>query len=198
MFKVVRSLLNPLVISLALHVGSIILAETYYGSAQAFPGHNSVQRRAPLRVSLLASHVPATFVRPSDLHTIKPESEKITLPEGIVSLPGPYYFPPHELSRRPQATLPVAIDYPENVPLVAWKHVVLRLLINEAGDVDKVIVETADVPGELEILARQAFVQAKFQPGLRGEMPVKSQMRVEITFESGSAPPPPGTMLPAR
>jgi len=75
---------------------------------------------------------------------------------------------------------------------------VLRLLINEAGDVDKVIVETVDVPGELEILASQAFVQAKFQPGLRGEMPVKSQMLVEITFESGSTPPPPGTMLPAR
>ena len=95
-------------------------------------------------------------------------------------------------------TRPVAIEYPEKAPLVVWRHVVLRLLINEAGDVDKVIVETADVPSELETLARQAFVQAKFQPGLRGDIPVKSQMLVEIIFEGVNALPPTGAMLPAR
>ena len=198
MLKEVRSLLNPLAISLALHAGSIALAETYYGSAQALPGHNPARRQASLLVSLLAGNVSATLARPTDLQAVKPEQGEIALSEGIVSLPGPYYFPPQELSRRPQVTLPVAIDYPEKAPLVAWKHVVLRLLINEAGDVDKVIVETTDVPSELEALARQAFAQAKFQPGLRGDIPVKSQMLVEIIFEGENALPPTGAILPAR
>jgi hypothetical protein len=92
----------------------------------------------------------------------------------------------------------VLLDYPENAPLVAKNHVVLRLLISETGVVDKIIVETTDVPGELENLARQAFAQAKFQPGLRGEIPVKSQMLVEITFEADNATPPPGAIIPIR
>ncbi|MBI4989118.1 MAG: energy transducer TonB [Rhodocyclales bacterium] len=183
--------------SLALHAGGLALMDAYYG-APLSGGARIARHQAPLRVVFLDARMASLGNESAGLGPDAAGGASVSLPEGIVSLPGPYYFPPQELSRKPQAAAPVPLDYPENAPLVAKNHVVLRLLISEAGDVDKIIVETADVPGELEALARLAFAQAKFQPGLRGETPVKSQMFVEITFEGGNVPPPSGAMLPAR
>lgn len=197
MLRNTSSLLAPLMTSLALHAGGLALMDAYYG-APLSGGARIARHQAPLRVVFLDARMASLGNESAGLGPDAAGGASVSLPEGIVSLPGPYYFPPQELSRKPQAAAPVPLDYPENAPLVAKNHVVLRLLISEAGDVDKIIVETADVPGELEALARLAFAQAKFQPGLRGETPVKSQMFVEITFEGGNVPPPSGAMLPAR
>ena len=190
-------LLVPLIASLALHAGGFALMDAYYG-APLSGGTRIAKRQVPLRVAFLDARLASVGNDPVVAGSGKSDSPPFPLPEGLVSLPGPYYFPPQELSRKPQVVEDIPLDYPENAPLVAKNHVVLRLLISEAGEVDKIIVETADVPGELEALARLAFAQAKFQPGLRGETPVKSQMFVEITFEGGNVPPPSGAMLPSR
>ncbi len=193
------SLLAPLALSLTLHVGGVALMDAHYGAAPGFALHQPGLRQAtPLRVSYLDARLASAADNPgrpgADVETMKSGA----LPEGIFSLPGPYYFQPQELSRKPQVATPVTLDYPDSAPLVLRNHVVLRLLISETGNVDKIIVDSADVPEELETLARQAFAQAKFKPGLRGETPVKSQMQVEITFEGGGPPPPPGVTLPPR
>lgn len=191
------SLLAPLVTSLVLHAGGFALMDAYYG-APLSGGARIARHQAPFRVAFLDARLASLGNESASLGPDAAGGASAPLPEGRVSLPGPYYFPPQELSRRPQATAPVPLDYPENAPLVAKNHVVLRLLISEAGDVDKIVVETADVPGELEALARLAFAKAKFQPGLRGETPVKSQMLVDIIFEGERSLPPSGAMLPAR
>lgn len=198
--KEASSLLTPLVASLAIHAGSLALMDILYGTAPSIRSQPE-QHRTPLRV--LNLRVPPALpanIEPAEINLEASGDASVSLPEGLVSLPSPYYFLPQELSRRPKAAAPVHLEYPENAPLVVKNHVVLRLLINESGIVDKVIVVTAEVPLELEALARQAFAQAKFQPGFRGETPVKSQMLIEITFEgsSSSSPPPPSVMLPSR
>lgn len=198
--KVASPLLIPLVASLALHAMGFALMESLYGGVTEGDARRyaTAQRPGTMRVTLFDKR-PATVDSVQGKDVSNPtDTMREPLPEGLVSLPGPYYFPPQELSRKPQAATPIPLDYPENAPPVARNHVVLRLLISEDGDVDKIIVETADVPKELELLARQAFAQAKFQPGLRGDTPVKSQMLVEITFEGENAPPPPGILLPNR
>lgn len=193
-------LLIALATSLTLHVMGFALIDSFYGAAAEGESRRdkSAQRTGTL-IATLFDRRPAQSDTSPQQHGSNPAAAlRESLPEGLVSLPGPYYFPPQELSRRPQAAAPIPLDYPENAPPVARNHVVLRLLISEIGDVDKIIVETAGVPRELELLARQAFAQAKFQPGLRGDTPVKSQMLVEITFEGENAPPPPGILLPTR
>lgn len=197
--KEASSLLTPLVASLAIHAGSLALMDIFYGTAPSIRSQ-SEQHRTPLRVLNLRVPVLPANIEPAEINLEAAGDASVSLPEGLVSLPSPYYFLPQELSRRPQAAAPVHLEYPENAPLVVKNHVVLRLLINESGIVDNVIVVTAEVPLKLEVLARQAFAQAKFQPGFRGETPVKSQMLVEITFEgsSSSSPPPPSLMLPSR
>lgn len=182
--------------SLALHAGGFVLLDTYYGAPLS--ANLLSKRLAPLHVAFLDVRLSSASLGSPEIDQAASGNALSPLPEGLVSLPGPYYFPPQELSRKPLAAVPVPLDYPENTPLVTKNRVVLRLLISETGDVDKLIVETADVPRELEALARQAFAQAKFQPGLRGKTPVKSQMLVEITFEGENAAPPPAMLLPAR
>lgn len=198
--KEASPLLVPLVTSLALHALSFALMASFYGGVTGSDsrGYAAAQRSGMLRITLFDKRPATTDTIPSKVASSPAAAAQAPLPEGLISLPGPYYFPPQELSRKPQTVAPIPLEYPENAPPVARNHVVLRLLISEIGNVDRIIVETADVPKELEFLARQAFANAKFQPGLRGDTPVKSQMLVEITFEGENSPPPPGILLPTR
>ena len=198
MFKETASLLTPLALSVALHAGGFAFLQAHYGAP---PGDRPDAARRPLalRVTTLEAKRASPFNAAAE---VSPDAAAApfqeALPEGTIALPGLYYFPPQDLSRKPQAVAPVPLEYPENAPVVPKNRIVLRLLISAAGDVDKVIVETADVPQELEQLARRAFARAKFQPGLRGDVAVGSQMLVEITFEGEDTPPPPTALLPAR
>lgn len=195
MIKGTTFLLGPLALSLALHAGGITLMETLYGARQGTQRQESTGRTEPARMAFIE----VKLVNLGATHGVDAApSTREALPEGVISLPGPYYFPPHELNLRPQVAMPVPLEYPDNAPLVPKNRVVLRLFINESGDVDLIKVETADVPDELEQLARTAFAQAKFQPGLRGNFPVKSQMLVEITFEGENTHPSPTALLPSR
>lgn len=197
MFKETASLLAPLALSVALHAGGFAFLQAHYGAP---PGDRPDAARRPLalRVTTLEAKLVSPFDTAAEVSPAAAAPFQEALPEGTIALPGLYYFPPQDLSRKPQAVAPVPLEYPENAPVVPKNRIVLRLLISASGDVDKVIVETADVPQELAQLARRAFARAKFQPGLRGDVAVGSQMLVEITFEGEDTPPPPTALLPAR
>ena len=103
---------------------------------------------------------------------------------GGPGLPGtmPRYFNASELDRRPIALLPIDPEIPEPAPKLA-SLVVLAVLINETGSVDRVVPLT-DSPGNpFRESAVAAFSRARFAPGLRNGAPVKSRMLVEVTFE---------------
>lgn len=183
-------IIRPLTASLALHAGAIMLLGTAWVMPQ--DATQSETANKPLHVTLALSERTAALAVAASGEPSSPLHE--LMPEGSPALPGPYYFPPHELSRKPQPASPVPLDYPADSPLVARGRIVLRLLINAAGNVDQVMVEQSELPQELTELARQAFSQAKFQPGMKENRPVKSQMMIEVTFESDEAPakaPPP-------
>ena len=61
-------------------------------------------------------------------------------------------------------------------------HVVLRILVNEAGVVDDVAVVRSTPQGLFERSAIDAFAAARFSPGRRLGIPVKSQMTIEVDF----------------
>jgi TonB family protein len=185
------SLVGPLLASAALHAATFLMLDAAYGPqhASAPSKYSSARaRRAPLQV-VLADTAASLPGNPADRTQAEP------LAKGLFTLPGAYYFPPQELSQKPQANAPVPLDYPADLPLVAKGHIVLRLLIGETGSVDQVIVEKTNLPKELEETARLAFAKARFNPGLRENRPVNSQLTVEVTFEAddaAAAPQPPG------
>lgn len=193
MFRDVVTLLwAPLALSCSIHVGGLVLMDACYGATARPAGQTPGATRLQANFRLLGGRPSAETQEGDAPSTASPPP----LPEGVISLPGPYYFPSEALSRKPRAAMPVPLEYPEEAPPLR-NRLVLRLYISESGDVDLVMVEAADVPAELEKLARKAFAQAKFLPGMRGEAAVKSQLLVEITFE-GENLPQPAALLPVR
>lgn len=103
----------------------------------------------------------------------------------------PRYFSASELDRRPIALLPVDPEIPDPAPPYATL-VLLAILINETGSVDRVIPLT-DTPGNpFRESAAAAFARARFAPGIRNGAAVKSRMLVEVRFEAAKndSPPP--------
>jgi len=128
---------------------------------------------------------------PKRARTLSPEAAAGIENGGGLAVAKPRYFNASELDRRPIALLPVDPAYPQPAPKHA-RLVVLAILINEAGTVDRVVPLT-DSPGDpLRESAAAAFSRARFAPGLRNGAPVKSRMLVEVSFEGAKDDPPQG------
>ena len=108
---------------------------------------------------------------------------EITLP------PQPYYFPTDQLTEKPQ----VAQDLPPELALALSgstsstgpRAAILRLLINENGDIDQVIIEESNFSEEEKNRIIEACKKMKFKPGKLEEMSVNAEMRIELTIDGG-------------
>jgi TonB family protein len=98
----------------------------------------------------------------------------------------PRYLPAEELDERPLVRTPVHPVFPADAP-VASGRVVLRLLISEGGAVDKAVAVQADPSGVFERAAVDAFTNARFTPGRKNGLDVRSELRIELQF--GEGPP---------
>lgn len=179
-------LASALAASVVLHASAYAALEYARGSAPASGSPYAATHPARLHVSLPATTTgtPPASTSPSQAaEGIVHMAAAGTAVRGIIALPVQHYFPVGELDAKPEARGSVPLDYPQDVPLVPLSRVVLSLLIDERGEVNKVVVESADSPRELEDLASRAFMGARFSPGMRSGTAVKSRLRVEVTFE---------------
>ena len=104
-------------------------------------------------------------------------------------LPAARHYTTRELDVRPGILVRVEPEYPEAAARRFLSgRVVARLLIDESGAVEKVLIVSAEPPGYFEASAHQAFLAARFTPGMKDGRPVRVQMLLEISFDS---PPPP-------
>ena len=60
--------------------------------------------------------------------------------------------------------------------------VTLHLVISDQGVVESVEVVASSPPGLFDAAAVAAFAHARFSPGLKGGMPVRSEIRYEVSF----------------
>lgn len=97
------------------------------------------------------------------------------------------HYLPSELDERPRLRTPVDPPYPPAAPPDGG-YLVLQLLISETGSVERVRVAVADPEGFFEQTAVEAFAAARFAPGMRGGVAVKSQTWIELKFHP-LAPP---------
>lgn len=102
------------------------------------------------------------------------------------------YFPRSMLSVAPRPLDLVVIDYP-SIPDDSGYHLSeLTLFVDETGRVARMRVEGDVLPPALEAAARAAFLGARFRPGEASGQLVKSQIRIEVVFDSrpvGKIPP---------
>lgn len=98
------------------------------------------------------------------------------------------------LDRPPQALGIVQISYPPGVEPGRVRTGRLTLFIDEAGAVRKVMVAAPPnaedaLPAPFVEAAREAFLQARFAPGERQGVPVKSRIDVEVRFDDRETAP---------
>jgi protein TonB len=102
-------------------------------------------------------------------------------------LPEPIYYAASELDVRPRPREPVDPPYPRVAPPDGG-YLILEVLIDETGMVERVNVAVADPEGFFEQTAIDAFSAARFVPGRLNGVAVKSRTWIELRFHA-LAPP---------
>lgn len=97
------------------------------------------------------------------------------------------YFPRQLLDIGPNPQSPVRIDYPSSSDIGYSRVGEFSLFIDQAGRVVRFRAEGRRLPAPMEEAARAAFMGADFSPGLIDGLPVRSRIRIEVTFEVGVA-----------
>jgi hypothetical protein len=106
---------------------------------------------------------------------------------SVIAMPEVHYFHLQELTDKPQVVHDVFPDLVLILPDMEPQPAQLRLFINETGDVDKVEIEEAPrLSSQARDFLISAFTTVKFQPGRIGDMPVKSQLKIEVNLESAA------------
>ncbi|MGE5028289.1 MAG: energy transducer TonB [Betaproteobacteria bacterium] len=96
----------------------------------------------------------------------------------------PTYYPAKQLDVPPAAQGPIKPAYPDKAAAQGLEgHVVLLLLIDEAGTVKEATVAEASPEGVFEESALAAFRSARFAPAQKNGRAVKSRVLIRVTYE---------------
>ena len=108
--------------------------------------------------------------------------------EHLLPLPGPKYYWPEELTKRPQPVTPIDFDAPEIAGIVAAGSMTLTIWIDEFGAMADVKVERTDLPPIVVARATAIFGEARFTPGEIHNQAVRTVMRIVIDFDDHRLP----------
>lgn len=192
-----RRLIAAAGISLLLHAVLVL-------AVGRMPGGDSVwvppQLSAPLAARLVTafteSVVPAVSTVAYSTAESEPRAEPPLPPAtGIATtaaatLGKTYYFKASELERRPFPLSRIEVPLPESAEAES-ASVMIRLRISESGRVDDARILMGTGVREFEDAALREFSTARFHPGYRGNLPVRSEMLIEVTLR----PPPRSAQL---
>jgi hypothetical protein len=98
------------------------------------------------------------------------------------------YLPRSALSVAPRAVGQISIDYPRFDGEADQYTGEFEVFIDDTGGVVRVTNATPELPRILANAVREAFLAARFSPGEVAGHPVRSRMRIEVTFDSRRLP----------
>jgi TonB family protein len=166
-----------LIASAALHAAVLAVAPALF-AAPAVPA--AAPHQAPLEVRLLAELPANANAKPK---TPRAGSELAAGPR-LGAVEGPKYFRASELDSKP---FPLAAVEPVPPPGEGNRYgkVIARVLISESGRADAVRIESSGPAKGFDEAVKKAFGSARYQPGTKNGINVKSQMLIEVTFHGG-------------
>jgi protein TonB len=122
-----------------------------------------------------------TAAMPAPAAEAAPPAEEALIPLGE---PSRYYLA-HELDIRPQIMTRVDPEYPATAlsrgMSVAFQT---RIYIDETGKVERVVVPEGEESDLFAPAVVRAFLAARYSPGIRNGLPVKSLVLLEMKFET--------------
>jgi len=104
---------------------------------------------------------------------------------GLLPLPGPTYYGSDQLTKPARPTSDPVLNPRELGPVIASGTIILKLWINELGDVVAAEVETTDLPEAFSATAVAAFSGLRFTPGEIDGRPVATMMKIEVSYSDG-------------
>ncbi|MDY0744332.1 hypothetical protein SNE35_07435 [Paucibacter sp. R3-3] len=110
-----------------------------------------------------------------------------SLPSAL-PLPGDdsLYLPRRQLDQAPRALSPIDLPWPEDGPPAGHFAERVSLFIDEAGSVQRVRIDGPGLPQSLQAVVQDAFLRARFSPGLLAGQPVRSWIRLEVVFDAAA------------
>jgi hypothetical protein len=131
--------------------------------------------------SAAAASVSASAPRTRSATSATPgEGERQAVATPLTEFP---YYTIKELSKGPQVTSFVNVEFEGMDRYPGGGHITLTVWINEQGIVDSVTIERSNVPLKVEEHLRAAFLGAHFAPGEKDGNKVRSKMPVEVNYE---------------
>ena len=188
-------------ISMALHIAVLLRTPVapFWPAGTASSGPvidvRLVATRPPAEVATAEQKVASQNIPAAK--TPEPPRSEIPRPESTrapMAVPAPLEFDEPQyassgtLSVRPMPMGEISVPYPDDTNNRGISKTSLTLFIDEDGTVARVRIDDSELPRQFEEAAKNAFAKARFHPGQMGDRPVKSRMRVEVTFD-GSEPP---------
>ena len=93
------------------------------------------------------------------------------------------YFTVNSLSERPFILIDVDPNILQKIQDFKIDKLIFSLMINEYGDVEKVMIEEANLSTELLPILEYAFLQTKFSPGRIHGTAVPSTIKIEVKLD---------------
>ncbi|TRZ66627.1 MAG: TonB family protein [Rhodocyclaceae bacterium] len=109
---------------------------------------------------------------------------------GVLPFSAPPYYTTDQLSKRPQPLGSADLEAPEIRPIVASGKMIVKLWIDEFGEVNDVEVEKTELPEVFSRSTVAAFKRLRFKPGERSGVRVRSVMRIEVSYDDVRSPAP--------
>jgi TonB family protein len=182
-------------VSLALHYAALATLSQLPRGSQAGNGSLSDGGTGRLHAALRTT-APGVDSRQSEEQVMPPAPPAVSAPEpalepalesevepGAGILAAPFYYPASQLDERPRIMADVDPEFPRGAQASAGR-VVLRLYIGEHGEVERVAVVEPEPPDAFGKSALDAFAAARFTPGVRNGVPVRSLMTIEVLFSA--------------
>jgi hypothetical protein len=107
----------------------------------------------------------------------------------VLPIPAPAYYTTDQLTKAPRPTSEPKLDVPRSIARSVSGRVLLRLWIDELGNVASVEVESSDLPDTVSGTAAAAFGKLHFVPGEIDGRRVRTLMRIEVAYVNGKRPP---------
>ena len=114
-----------------------------------------------------------------------PASGKHSTGAGLLPIPAPAFYPTNQLTKRPQPIAAADLEKPETSAIIASGKMILKLWIDQFGEVVHVQVENSELPEVFSRTAVEEFRKLRFVPGELKGLRVGSVMRIELTYDDG-------------
>ena len=117
------------------------------------------------------------IVQPSS--EVEVNDHTTTLP---LTVPEPIYYGFNEMDQIPTVVENIEGDPPELVDYPQGGTLKIQLLVDEFGRVLNAEVVESELPAQFSKVAAQAFLQVKFTPGLKNNVPVRAMAKIVVHY----------------